>query len=141
MLSRRKSRILAMQAIYAWDAAGKQSESILSDFSWFNSPSPEEGEFELQHVFAKNILFGTVETVDIIDALLQRHIKNWNFDRLNKVDLSILRTSVYALLYVKDVPASITIDEAIDIAKEYSDINSFKFVNGVLDSIRKEMGV
>ncbi|MDE6774541.1 MAG: N utilization substance protein B, partial [Treponemataceae bacterium] len=65
------------------------------------------------------------------------HLSGWEFDRVNKVSLAILRMSVYALLYQRDVPASIVIDEAVSIAKDYGQDDSYKFINAVLDNIRK----
>ncbi len=69
--------------------------------------------------------------------MIKAHLKNWDFSRLNRVDLAVLRLSTYALMFQDDVPPSIVIDEAIDIAKEFGTDDSFRFVNGVLDGIKK----
>jgi N utilization substance protein B len=73
-----------------------------------------------------------------VDGAIKRHLEHWDFSRLNKVDQAILRVSVYCLLYQPSIPASVTIDEAIDIAKEYGTDDSYRFINGVLDGIRKD---
>lgn len=63
--------------------------------------------------------------------------KNWDIERIAKVDLAILRTSIYALQFNKEIPATVTIDEAIEIAKQFGSDDSYKFINGILDSVRK----
>ena len=83
---------------------------------------------------------GTIEHVAEIDEVIKRHLDSWDFKRINKVDLAILRISVYPLLYQKDLHPSIIINEAVDISKEFGSEDSYKFVNAVLDSIRKELG-
>ena len=80
------------------------------------------------------------EHIEEIDALIRKHLDSWEFQRINKVDLAILRISVYPLLYQKDLHPSIVINEAVDISKEYGSDDSFKFVNAVLDNIKKELG-
>jgi N utilization substance protein B len=68
--------------------------------------------------------------------MIKKHLQNWDFSRLNRVDLAILRMSVYSLMYQEEIAPSIVIDEAIGIAREFGTDDSFRFVNGVLDSIR-----
>ena len=81
---------------------------------------------------------GTVEHLSEIDENIKKHLAaNWDFNRVNTVSLSILRMSVYSLLYQKDVGASVVIDEAIQIAKEFGADDSFRFINAVLDKIGK----
>lgn len=135
-MSRRKSRIVAFQAIYSWDVSGEPVENLL-EFSWVDGKDSVE---EDALTFARLIISGTIENITEIDGLIKNHLsKNWNFDRLNKVTLSILRISVYSLVYQKDIDSSIVIDEAIDLAKEFGPDDSFKFVNGMLDNISKEI--
>jgi N utilization substance protein B len=67
--------------------------------------------------------------------MIGKHLKNWDFSRLNRVDLAILRMSAYTLMYQKDTPASVVINEAIGISREFGTDESFRFINGVLDSI------
>ena len=72
-----------------------------------------------------------------VDAAIKSHLQNWSFERLKRVDLAVLRLGAYSLLYQRDIPAQITIDEAIEIVKEYGSEDSYRFVNGVLDGIWK----
>ena len=140
MASRRKGRILAFQALYAWDASHISLEDLLS-FSWIEEDKRETLEDELK-TFASLLITGTLENIDAVDECIKRHLEHWSLERLKKVDLAVLRLSVYSLLYQKDVPAQITIDEAIEIVKEYGSEDSYRFVNGVLDGIWKsETGV
>ena len=85
------------------------------------------------------LVSGTIEHIAEVDEMIKKHIINWDFERLNKVDLAVLRISTYPLMFQKDIHPSIIIDEAIDIVKEFGTDDSFKFVNAVLDSIRKEV--
>jgi len=87
--------------------------------------------------FSRLLIGGTVENVKAIDRMIKDHLENWDISRLNRVDLAILRMSVYTLLYQNEIAPSIVIDEAIGISKEFGTDDSFRFVNGVLDSIRQ----
>ena len=137
MAGRRKGRILAFQALYAWDAS-KLSLADLLDFGWVEEDKREKlGEDGI--AFPRLIIAGAIEHIAEIDAIIKANVTNWDFDRLNKVDLAILRMSVYSLLFQPDMHPSIVIDEAIDISKEFGSDESYKFVNAVLDGIRKQL--
>lgn len=134
-MSRRKSRILAFQAIYSWSVNSESVENLTS-FSWVDS---KENMDKSELTFSKLLIAGTIENIEQIDSLIKSHLSpNWNFDRLNKVTLSILRISIYSLIYQKDIASTIVIDEAIDLAKEFGPEDSFKFINAMLDKISKE---
>ena len=136
-MARRKSRIIAFQGIYSWDV-GSISESQVLEFSWVSDEVKNNlGVDGL--TFAKLLVSGTIEHIVEVDEMIKKHIINWDFERLNKVDLAVLRISTYPLMFQKDIHPSIIIDEAIDIVKEFGSDDSFKFVNAVLDSIRKEV--
>ena len=131
MGTRRAGRIAAFQALYAWEESHQELEELLA-FEWMDKRPDEQAA-----VFAALIVRGTVENLDILDDEIRLHLKKWSFERLNRVDLAILRTSAYALVYQKDIPATVTIDEAVEIAKKFGSPESYRFVNGVLDGIRK----
>jgi N utilization substance protein B len=135
MGARRKGRILAFQALYAHELTGTPLPDLLQ-LSWLDQDSreklkPESGDF------ARLLIQGTIEKLAEVDQHIRRQLEHWDFSRLNKVDLAILRLSAYCLIYQADIPASVTIDEAIDIAKEFGTDDSYRFINGVLDGIRK----
>jgi N utilization substance protein B len=136
MASRRKARILAFQALYAWEASKAPVEELLA-FPWLEESKREDIEDDIA-AFSRVMIAGTIENVAAVDDCIKRHLSHWPFERLKKVDLAILRVGTYCLLFQKDMPAQITIDEAIEIAKEYGSEDSYKFINAVLDSIHKE---
>ena len=148
-MSRRKGRILTFQALYSYDVGQTPLETLLK-FEWeqdFNAilqeedaeeESSEQNDTEI-YDFAKLLISGTISHIEEIDEQIKTHLSSkWTIDRLNKVTLAILRMSIFSLLYQKDLPATIVIDEAIDIAKDYGEDDSFKFINAILDKINKE---
>ena len=144
MGSRRKGRILAFQALYSWDAQYSQTgdSSIpegLLDFSWMKKDEPPEQIDDEMAAFSSLLVSGTVENINVIDSMIKKHLVNWELSRLNRVDLAVLRMSVFTLMYQTDMPPSIVIDEAIGISKEFGTDDSYRFVNGILDSIRKSL--
>ena len=132
MASRRKGRILAFQALYCWESNHLAIDELLA-FPWVDSEKPLDQSIA---DFSRLLIAGTIENIKAIDAMIKKHLQNWDFSRLNRVDLAILRMSVYSLMYQEDIAPSIVIDEAIGISREFGSDDSFRFVNGVLDSIR-----
>jgi N utilization substance protein B len=147
MASRRKGRILAFQALYSWDAVYSQTGNVsipdgLLDFSWIRKTGEgavQTGPDEEMAAFSRLLVTGTVENIAVVDGMIRRHLKNWAISRLNRVDLAVLRMSVYTLMFQKDMPPTIVINEAIGISKEFGTDDSYRFINGVLDSIRKTL--
>ena len=133
MASRRKGRILAFQALYCWESARIPPDELMA-FSWLEIEKREALDEGIAG-FSRLLISGTVENIKAIDSMIKKHLQNWDFSRLNRVDLAILRMSVYTLMYQKEIAPSIVIDEAIGISKEFGTDDSFRFVNGVLDSI------
>ncbi|WP_461246601.1 transcription antitermination factor NusB [Treponema sp. R6D11] len=134
MASRRKSRILAFQALYFWESNKVPVEELIS-FAWLDEEKLKNLD-EGMAVFSRMIIAGAIENIEAIDDMIKKHLQNWDISRLNRVDLAILRISVYTLMFQNDISPSIVIDEAIGICVEYGANDSYKFVNGVLDSIR-----
>ena len=128
---RRQARIAAFQALYAWEDSRPERVELLG-FAWLDRELDEP-----TRTFAALLTAGTLDNLDQIDGLIREHLKKWSFERLSKVDLAVLRTAVYALVHQEDIPPSVTIDEAVEIAKKFGSPESFRFVNGVLDGIRK----
>lgn len=135
-MSRRIGRILAVQGLYSWEAGGMSKEDIL-ELSWADSETGKDVVDLETATFARVLIAGAIENQAVIDGYIKKNLKGWEFDRVNKVSLSILRMSVYSLLFQKDIPPSIVIDEAVDISREYGQDDSYKFVNAVLDNIGK----
>jgi N utilization substance protein B len=143
MASRRRGRILAFQALYSWDLMYSQSGKAalpegLLDFPWLENEKKAALGDEIL-AFSRLIITGTVENISAIDKMISRHLKNWEMSRLNRVDLAILRMSAYALMHQTEMAPSIVINEAIGICKEFGTDDSYRFVNGVLDSIHRAL--
>jgi len=137
MGARRKGRIIAFQSLYRFDLSGATLEELL-DFSWMQGEK-SEGAAPETLVFAQLLIQGALDDLPHIDEVIKGQLENWDFARLNKVDLALLRMSVYCLLHQRDIPATVTIDEAVDISKAYGTADSYRFINGVLDGIRKKL--
>jgi N utilization substance protein B len=144
MGSRRSSRILALQGLYQLDIYGNPSdgdtspprvlslEDVLS-FSWV------EKDYDFSTLeFARCLIAGTCEHLQEIDRVIVGQLEHWDLNRVSYIDRAILRFSTFSLLYQDDVPDSVIINEAVDIAKLFGTDDSYRFVNGVLDGIRKE---
>jgi N utilization substance protein B len=148
MASRRKGRILAFQALYSWEvnnsarAGASPVKPAIADellnFSWLENGKRAAMEEDISG-FSRILVVGTIENIGDIDKMIRRHLENWDFSRLNRVDLAILRMSAYTLMYQSDMAPSIVINEAIGIAKEFGTDDSYRFINGVLDSIRRTL--
>ena len=115
-MSRRKARIIALEAIYAYEVFDRPLEELLA-CDWLDGEKQNDIK-EADFIFARHLIAGTIENIALIDAAITAHIQNWDFSRLKKVDLAIV------------------IDEAIELCMRYSTDDSFKFVNAVLDSIK-----
>src|SRR6056297_463951 len=117
MGSRRKARILAVQELYAWDITSYSLEESL-ELRWLE----DEQRLQLDEdtlTFARLLIAGTIEHIDEIDALINRHLEHWDFRRLARVDLAVIRMSAFALLYQRDIPETVTINEAVEISKDF----------------------
>jgi N utilization substance protein B len=137
MASRRKGRILAFQALYFWESNKVPVEELVN-FAWLEDEkrtSLDEG----MACFSRALIAGTIENIDDIDKHIKDHLENWDITRLNRVDFAVLRMSVYSLMFQSDISPSIVIDEAIGICREFGTDDSYKFINGVLDNIRKTL--
>lgn len=111
------------------------AEEILG-FGWLDSePAPETADF------ARLLVAGTLESIGEVDSAIKEQLEHWDFSRLGRVDLAILRVGVYSLLFRREIPARVTIDEAVDMAKEFGASDSYRFVNGILDGIRKRLAI
>ncbi len=133
MGSKRKSRIYAMQALFAYELGQKHTEELLS-LSWVTPTALERLGADLQ-LFTRTIIQGTIEHKEEIDNLLTRHLEHWDFSRIGEVDRAILRVIVYEHLHIPTTPKEVLLQEAVGLASEYGTDNSYKFVNGVLHTM------
>ena len=139
MGARRKGRIIAFQSLYRYDLSGASLPELL-DFSWMDGDRAEKMAPDTL-AFARLLITGAVDDLSRIDEIIRSQLENWDFSRLNRVDLALLRMSVYCLLHQNDIPPTVTIDEAVDISKTYGTADSYRFINGVLDGVRKKLAL
>jgi transcription antitermination protein NusB len=131
---RRKAREYALQMLFQWDITHDDIDQVMATF--FQN-QPEESADVID--FARRLVMGTVEHVERIDELIRRHAEHWRLDRMATVDRNLLRLAVHEFLESKDIPKTVAINEAIEIARRFSSQESPQFINGVLDSIKKEL--
>src|SRR5437660_434283 len=131
---RRKAREYALQMLFQWDLTHDSMDQVLTGF--FQNQLEESSEIV---DFARQLVMGTVEHVERIDELIRRHAEHWRLDRMATVDRNLLRLAIQEFLYEKDTPKTVVINEAIEIARRFSSQESPQFINGILDSIKKEL--
>jgi len=103
----------------------------------FFSERPQPREY---YTFAEELIQGVIRDLSLIDEIIGKYAKNWAFGRIARVDLAILRIAIFELMRRTDIPPVVSINEAVDIAKEFSTEESKRFVNGILDSYKEELG-
>lgn len=134
-LERHRGRESALQLLYQWEIGYRASVAFNEaiDFFWKVNPVPES-----RRVFADALVEGTIKHVEAIDPLLETNAENWRLSRMAVIDRLIMRMAVYELLFT-DTPQLVVIDEALELAKTFSGDEAVSFINGVLDSIRRQL--
>lgn len=138
MSNRHLARTLAMQTLFLWDFNGKKEKSekvkklATEVFSNFAPNFDDNG-------FVEKLLKGVMTKLPEIDKYIVKYATEWPLEQITIVDRNILRIGVYELVYDKDIPARVAINEAIEIAKTFGGASSGKFVNGVLGAIYNSM--
>ncbi len=136
MRKRTLAREYALQVLYKLDIANdKDLEVVLANF-WLMGV--EEEVEESVKVFAAELVKGVICNLEAIDKDISQYATNWKLERMAVVDRNILRLSAYELLFREEIPPKVSINEAVELAKKYSEPKSAKFVNGVLDKIKLE---
>lgn len=130
-MTRREAREQAFILIFEMTVTGKSSDDILVD-------AADARDFVIDK-FSSRIFLGTEKNLEKLDSMISDHIKGWSIKRLAKTTLTILRLAVYELLFEDDVPVSVTINEAVELAKIYGEKDAPSYVNGVLSSVEKEI--
>ena len=134
MGKRRKSREIALQVLYQLDVTKQDPPKVLAQFQQQFLPIEEKDEF------LERLVLGVLEHSLEIDRLIKRFSENWSLDRMSIIDRNILRMATFELLYCQDIPPKVTLNEAIDLGKDYGTEESGSFINGILDHIQKEIG-
>jgi N utilization substance protein B len=131
MGTRRKARELAVQLLYQYDLGKMDPEEAMSLF-WEYFPA----QLEIRE-FCGQLVLGTLDRLALIDELVSEASENWSLQRMSVVDRNILRLATYELLDRADIPPSVSLNEAIEIAKKYSTPDAAVFINGVLDRVKR----
>jgi transcription antitermination factor NusB len=126
------ARELALKFLYQVDIT-KDPTSAKLDFFWENQ---EETEVSVRG-FADSLIKGVIENLGSIDKKIDEFADNWDLKRMAVVDRNILRLATFELLFLSDIPPKVSINEAVDLAKRFGDVNSGRFINGILDKIHK----
>lgn len=131
MRVRSKAREIALHLLYRLELIKIDSQQA---FEIYLENAPQKPEIV---DFAKILIQGVLARQKDIDALIVEYVKNWEIERLAVIDRNILRIGCFELLFLEEIPPKVSINEAIELAKRYGDIDSPRFVNGVLDKIYK----
>ncbi len=132
---RHDNRVAAMQFLYSWEVQ-RHPDTVTALFDFFS----EQEQPRDYYSFAEELIHGVIKDLLLIDEIIVRFAQNWAFERIAKVDLAILRLAIFELMRRTDIPPVVTINEAVDIAKAYSTDESKRFVNGILDRYKGELG-
>lgn len=129
-MTRTEAREQAFILLFEMAVQDKSIEDVLEDAYEARDVIPDE--------YINNVIGKIIPEQSRIDEIITENIRGWSFSRLSKVTLSILRLSVYELLYMEEVPVSVSINEAVTLGKKYGDAKDSSYINGVLSAIEKK---
>ena len=124
----------AVQFLYQWEL--NKPEQLNDAVRVFIETLEQPRE---HYAFAEELIHGAIEHMAAVDEEIKIHAKNWTFDRIAKVDLSVLRLAIYELLERTDIPPIVSINEAIELGKIFSNPDSKRFINGILDQMKNKI--
>ncbi len=132
---RRDGRVAALQYLFAWSM--NAPKNLTEDLRVFfeNMEQPRD-----HYAFGEELIHGVIEKVKDIDARIAGLAHNWEFERIAKIDLTILRLAMFEMIYRKDIPPVVSINEAIDLSKQFSNADAKRFINGILDRLKDQIG-
>jgi N utilization substance protein B len=132
---RREGRVAAMQYLYAW-SLNTPTDPVENLRLFFKSRE----EIAPHPVFAEELIQGITAHLPEIDAVIRELAQNWEFERIAKIDLAILRVAIFEMMYRRDIPPIVSINEAIDLSKQFSNADAKRFINGILDRLKDRLG-
>ena len=132
---RRDGRVAALQYLYAWSL--NPPANLAEDLRVFfeNCEQPRK-----HYAFGEELIHGVVEHQADLDSRIKGLAHNWEFERIAKIDLAIMRLAMFEMLHRKDIPPVVSINEAIDLSKQFSNADSKRFINGILDRLKDQLG-
>jgi N utilization substance protein B len=122
--------------LYQWEVGRVEMADVRAGF--WDGPAGAEPLGEPHRTFAEELAAGVVAAVDSLDPLIREAAEHWRVERMNVLDRLIMRLAVYEFIHQTDTPAKVIINEALDLARTFSGDESVRFINGVLDAIRRE---
>jgi transcription antitermination protein NusB len=134
-MKRRKAREFALQILFQLDIRKEKPTLTLFKRFWTEFEPDDE-----VRAFTEEIVKGTFKHLKVINEKVLASAKNWSLDRMATVDRNVLRMAAYEILYRMDIPPSVTINEAIELAKKFGTDESGAFVNGILDNVARMAG-
>ena len=137
--TRHQAREAALQMLYQWEV-GKLTMAEVGQTFWVEGPEPAIALSEDLRVFAAALANGVVLQVAQLDPLIAAAADHWRIERMNVLDRLILRLALYEFLHQPDTPGKVIINEALELARTFSGDESVRFINGILDGIRKTLG-
>ena len=124
---------MAMQVLFELEMNKQDPDTALRRL-WKEHKSTEGAK-----VFTEQLVSGAVKNMAAIDETIEKYAVNWSIKRINPTDKNVMRIAIFEMLYCEDIPPVVSINEAVDIAKEFGDAKSGMFVNGILDRVRKDL--
>ncbi|MEC7393572.1 MAG: transcription antitermination factor NusB [Verrucomicrobiota bacterium] len=131
---RRQNRATAFRFLFQWEF--NPTDRLSEDLREFIERLEHEEEF---YAYSFELVDGVLDKIEILDSIIKELVTNWDFSRIAKADLALLRVALYEIKYRLDVPPVVIIDETLEISKEFSSANSKKFLNGVLDKALEQI--
>lgn len=131
MSARRDNRVAAMQFLYQWSI--NKTQDLPGALHLFFKEQEHPRDY---YAFAEDLIHGAIHNLDEIDEVIRKYLRNWDFDRIAKIDLAILRLAIFEMLKRKDIPPIVSINEAIDLSKDFSIPDAKRFINGILDQFK-----
>ncbi len=136
---RRDGRMAALQYLYAWSL--NRPEHLSPDLAlFFENLQAADGKPREHYAFGEELIHGVIEHCDEIDGRIRGLAQNWDFDRIARIDLAILRLAIFEMIHRKDIPPVVSINEAIDLSKQFSNADAKRFINGILDKLKDQVG-
>jgi N utilization substance protein B len=132
---RHDGRVAALQYLYAWSI--NPPDNLADDLRVFFESQEQPRD---HYSFGEELIDGVIRNQSGIDAQIRVLAQNWEFDRIAKIDLAILRIAMFEMLHRNDIPPVVSINEAIDISKQFSNADSKRFINGILDRLKDQLG-
>ena len=135
---RHRAREAAVQMLYQWEIGRSSIPDVMQAF-WLHDRPAALSLADDYRAFAQKLATGVADTVSNLDPVIVEAAEHWRIERMNVMDRLILRLAVYEFLHEPDTPSRVIINEALELARTFSDDKSVRFVNGILDAIRRRL--